>query len=105
MMFETLFIISYTFLYPYIVHAIQTYLNTPPSETFSDCPEFDISDCWDCLTEEEYIEDVLENSCQDTDCPDYKPKPFDIFGNKASDYISHYYQAGGKTTHCTMLEQ
>jgi len=105
MIFAILFIISYTLLYPYIVHAIQTYFNTPPTETFSDSPEFEISDPWDSLTEEQYIEDILENSCKDQNCSDYEPRPFDIFGNKSGNYIGHYYQAGGKTKHCIVLKQ
>jgi len=52
MIFKFLFIISHIILYPYIVHAVQTYLDTTPTETFFDCPEFEISDSWDSLTEE-----------------------------------------------------
>jgi hypothetical protein len=105
MIFEFLFIILHILLYPYIVRAIQAYSTTTPTETFFDCPEFEISDPWDSLTEEEYIEDILENSCEDTDCSDYEPKQFDIFGKQVEDCIGHYYQAGGKTKHCIVLKQ
>jgi len=67
MIFEFLFIISHIYIYPYIVHAIHGDLTTPPTETFSDCPEFKITDTWDSLTEEEYIEEIIKNTCQDTD--------------------------------------
>ena len=63
MIFEFLLIISHILLYPYIVCTVQAYFNTTPTKTFFDCPEFEISNSWDCLTEEEYIEDILENSC------------------------------------------
>jgi len=95
MIFEFLFIICHILLYPHIIRTIQAYINTPPTETFVDYPEFNLSDRWESLTEEEYIEVILENCCEDTDCSDYEPKPFDIFRNKADDYIGHCYQAGG----------
>jgi hypothetical protein len=37
-------------------------LKTPPTEIFLDCHEFVISDPWDSLTEQEYIEDTLETA-------------------------------------------
>jgi hypothetical protein len=80
-------------------------LNAPPTETFSDCPEFETSDPWDSRTKEEYIEDIPENSCEDTDFCDYKHRQFDIFCKQADDYVVHYYRAGGKTKHCIVLEQ
>jgi hypothetical protein len=105
MIFKFLFIIPHILLYPYIVRAIQGYSTTTPTETFFDCPEFEVSDPWDSLTEEEYIEDILENFCGNTDCSDYEPKQFDIFGNQADDNIGHYYQAGGKTKHCIVIRK
>jgi len=105
MIFKFLFIISHILLCPYIVRAIQAYMNTTPTETFFDCPEFEVSDSWDFLSEEEYIEDILENSYEDTHCSDYKPTQFDIFRKEADHYIGHYYQAGGKTKHCIVLKQ
>jgi len=84
---------------------MQTYFGTTPTETCCDCPEFEISDPWDSLTEEEYVEDILEHSCEDTDCSDYEPNQFDIFGYQADNYIGHHYQSGGKTTHCIVLKQ
>jgi len=95
MIFEILFTTSYTLLYPYIPHAIQTYLNTPSTKTFFDSPKFEISNPWDSLTEEEYIEDILKNYCEETDCSDYKRRPFHIFGHKPSVFIGHCYQARG----------
>jgi len=100
MIFEILLIMSHTLLYPYVVHAIQSYSNTPPTETFIDCPEFEISDPRDSLTKKEYIEDVLTNSCEHRDCSDIEPRTFDIFTNIARNYIRHCYQAGGNTEHC-----
>jgi hypothetical protein len=44
---------------------------TTPTEIFFDCPELVISDPWDSLSEEEYIEDILNNSCEDSDSSDY----------------------------------
>ena len=82
MLFKILCIVSYTLLYPYIVRAILTYFNPPPTETFIDCPEFETSDPWDSLTEEQYIQDILENSCEDRDCSDYEPRPFIILETK-----------------------
>jgi len=35
------------------MHAIQSNLNTPPTETSFDCQEFKISDPWGSLTEEQ----------------------------------------------------
>jgi len=105
MIFEFLFIISHIILYPYIVHAVQTYLDTTSTKTFFDCPAFEISDPWDSLTEEEYIEDILKNSCEDTDSSDYELTQFDIFGYQADDYIGLHYQSGGKTKHCIVLKQ
>jgi hypothetical protein len=64
-----------------------------------------VSDPWDSLTEEEYIEDILENFCGNTDYSDYEPKQFDIFGNQADDNIGHYYQGGGKTKHCIVIRK
>jgi len=58
MIFEIFFSISHTLLYPYIVLAIQTYWNTPPTKIFFECPKIDIPNPWDTLTEEEYIEDI-----------------------------------------------
>jgi len=105
MIFEILYIISYILRDPYIVSTIQTFFNTPPAESFFGCPAMEITDLWDSLAEEEYIEDILENSCEDTDCTDYVVWPFDIFGNTTSDYTGHYYKAGGKTKHCIVLKQ
>ena len=105
MIFEILIIISDTLLSPYIVCTIQTYLDTPSTETFFDWPGFEISDPWYSLTEAEYINDILENSCKDTDCSHYKPGPLDIFGKEASNYIGHWYQAGGKTIHRIVPKQ
>jgi len=95
MIFEIVFINSYLRLYTYIVLAIHPNINTPPTETYFNCPEFDITDPWDSLTEVEYIEDILENSSEDSDFSDYERRPFDIFGNKTHDYIGQYYQAAG----------
>jgi len=97
--------ISHMLLYPYIVHAIQAYLTTPATEIFLNCPQFEISDPWDSLTEEEYIEDLLQFSCEDTDCSDYKPKQFNIFGKQADDHIGYCYQSGGKRKHCIVLKE
>jgi len=105
MIFKILFIISYTLLYPFIVRPFQTYVNTPPTETFSHWPEFEISDPWDSPTEEEYINDILEDSCEYSDYSDYKRRPFNIFGNNAGNYIGQYYQAGGETKHRIVLKQ
>jgi hypothetical protein len=105
MIFEFHFIFIHILLYLFIVRAIQAYSTTTPTETFFDCPEFVVSDPWDSQPEEEYIEDILENSCEDTEYSDYQPKQFDIFGKWAEDYIGHYYQAGGKSKHCIVLKQ
>jgi len=53
--------------------------------------------------EEQFIEDILENSCEDTHCSEFKPRPFDIFGNNEDDYICYYYHAEGKARHCIVL--
>jgi len=105
MIFELLFIILHILLYLYIVRTIQTCSTTTLTETFFDCPEFEVCDPWDSLTEEEYIENILENCCEDTDCSDHEPKQSDIFRRRADDYIGHYYQAGGKTKHCIVFKQ
>jgi hypothetical protein len=105
MIFKFLFIISHIILYPYIVCAVQAHFDTTPTETFFDCLEFEIFDPWDSLTEEEYIEDFPENSCDHTDFSDYEPKQFYIFGKWADDYIGHHYQSGGKIKHCVILNK
>jgi len=89
MIFKILIIIFYIPLCPNNVRTIHIYLNTPSTKTFFDCPQFEISDPWDSITEEEYVKDILEDSCKDTDCSDYELRTFDIFGNKADDYIGH----------------
>jgi hypothetical protein len=95
MIFECLVIISHILLSPHIVRTVQEYLNNLSTERFHYCAECEISDPWESLTEEEYIADILENSREDTNSSDYNPKLFDIYRNKADDYIGHYYQAGG----------
>jgi hypothetical protein len=105
MIFEFLFSISHILLYPYIVQAVKSYLDTTSTKTILDWPEFDVSDPWDSLTEEEYIEDILENSCEDTGCSDYEPRQFDIFGKQADDHVGHYYWVRGNTKPCIVLKQ
>ena len=95
MIFEFLFIISHILLYPYIVRPIQAYLTTTPTETCFDCPEFEVSDPWDSLTEEEYIQGILENSWEDANRSDYEHTQLDIFGPQADNYFGRYEQAGG----------
>jgi len=63
MIFEIFFIISYTLLYPYTVHAIQCYLNNPATNDFFGYPEFEMSNLWDFPIQEEYIQHVLDNLC------------------------------------------
>jgi hypothetical protein len=105
MIFEFLFIMSHFLLYSYIVSAVQAYLDTTPTESFFDCPEFEVSDPWHSLMVEEYMEDILKNSCEDTDCSDYETIKFDIFRKRVEDDIGPYYQSGGKTKHCIILKQ
>jgi hypothetical protein len=102
---EFLFIISHILLYPYIVRAIQRCLNTSSIETFFDFPQFEISDLWDSLTEEEYIKDILENSSDNTDTLDCEPKQFDIFQKLKDNYIGHHYLSGGMSSHFIVLHQ
>jgi len=104
MIFEFLFIISHILLYPYPVGTVQVYLDST-TETFFDCPEFEISDPWNSLTEAEYIEDIVENSCEGTDWCHYEPKQFDVFGIHVDDHISPHYQSGWTTKQCIIVKR
>jgi hypothetical protein len=102
---ELIFITSYISLYPDIIHPRQSLFSTPPTETFCVCHVFEISDPCEFLPEDEYIEDILNNSFEDTDCSVYKIKPFDIFQNMVDDYIGHCYQVDGQTNYCKVLRR
>jgi hypothetical protein len=80
-------------------------LDTTPTEILFNCHEFETSDCWHYLTQEEYIENTLENFCEDTDFSASEPKQFDIFKKQADDYVGHYDQSEAKTNHCIVLKQ
>jgi hypothetical protein len=68
-------------------------MNTPSTKSFLHCPELEIADPWGSLAEEQFIQDILENSCANTDYSDHVPISFDTFGNVAHNYIGHYYPA------------
>lgn len=51
------------------------------------------------------MKDIPENSCDIPDCIDYKTQHFNICVDQVDDYLSYYYQSGGKTKHFILLLQ